>query len=103
MPAYSTNAPGVDMGSERVLIGQRGLLGYVVAKPFVTGQPFEAVDSTGAPIGKNKRTAKSTARSRSDPDRKPYDIGAGVQLHWSIESTGHWQADPVTMPGWLGE
>jgi hypothetical protein len=67
LPAYSTNAPGVDMGSERVLIGQRGLLGYVVAKPFVTGQPFEAVDSTGAPIGKNKRTAKSTARSRCRP------------------------------------
>lgn len=54
IPAFKTNAPGADMGSERVLIGQRGLLGYVVAKPFVTGQPFEAVDSTGAPIGKKQ-------------------------------------------------
>ncbi|WP_035625706.1 phage protease [Herminiimonas sp. CN] len=54
LPAYSTNAPGVDMGAERVLIGQRGLLGYVVAKPFVTGQPFEAVDSSGTPIGKKQ-------------------------------------------------
>ncbi|WP_197481660.1 phage protease [Collimonas pratensis] len=54
LPAYGTNAPGVDMGAERVIIGQRGLLGYVVAKPFVTGQPFEAVDASGSPIGKKQ-------------------------------------------------
>lgn len=54
LPAYSTNAPGVDMGEERILIGQRGVLGYVVSKPFVTGQPFEAVDTQGRPIGKKQ-------------------------------------------------
>jgi hypothetical protein len=54
LPAFGTNAPGVDLGDERILIGQRGLLGYVVCKPFVTGQPFEAVDSQGRPIGKKQ-------------------------------------------------
>lgn len=54
LPAYATNAPGVDMGDERILIGQRGLLGYVVSKPFITGQPFEAVDAQGRPIGKKQ-------------------------------------------------
>lgn len=54
LPAYGTNAPNIDLGDERILIGQRGLLGYVVCKPFVTGQPFEAVDSNGAPIGKKQ-------------------------------------------------
>ncbi|TCS35790.1 Mu-like prophage I protein [Paucimonas lemoignei] len=54
LPTYGTNAPGVDLGDERILIGQRGLLGYVVSKPFVTGQPFEAVDSQGRAIGKQQ-------------------------------------------------
>lgn len=55
LPTYGTNAPGVDLGDERILIGQRGQLGYVVSKPFVTGQPFEAIDqATGAPIGKKQ-------------------------------------------------
>ncbi|MGC8170020.1 hypothetical protein, partial [Salmonella enterica] len=34
--------------------GQRGLLGYTIAKPFVTGQPFEMTDSQGRPIGKRQ-------------------------------------------------
>ncbi|WP_025918211.1 hypothetical protein [Herminiimonas sp. CN] len=54
LPSYGTNAPGVDLGDERIIIGQRGMLGYVVGKPFVTGQPFEAVDSQGRPIGKKQ-------------------------------------------------
>lgn len=54
LPSYGTNAPNIDLGDERIMIGQRGLLGYVVAKPFVTGQPFEAVDGNGAPIGKKQ-------------------------------------------------
>ena len=52
--AYSTNAPGIDLGEERVLLGQRGALSYVVAKPFQTGAPFEAVDSTGKPTGEKQ-------------------------------------------------
>lgn len=54
IPSFSTNAPGIDMGDERAIIGQRGTLTYTIAKPFVTGQPFEAVDSTGRPIGKKQ-------------------------------------------------
>ena len=54
VPAYSTNAPGVDLGDERILMGQRGTLSYTVAKPFVTGSPFEAVDSNGLAIGKKQ-------------------------------------------------
>jgi len=53
--AWSTNAPGVDLGDERTIMGQRGTLTYTVAKPFVTGQPVEAVNpTTGKLIGKKK-------------------------------------------------
>lgn len=54
VPAFSSNAPGVDMGDERAILGQRGTLTYTVAKPFVTGQPFEAVDGNGFAIGKKQ-------------------------------------------------
>ncbi len=49
--AFGTNAPGIDLGDERILLGQRGTTSYVVAKPFATGTPFEAVDSLGRPTG----------------------------------------------------
>ncbi|MBF0453640.1 MAG: hypothetical protein HQL72_02345 [Magnetococcales bacterium] len=52
IPAFSTNAPGVDLGDERIQLGVRNTLTYTVAKPFQTGTPFEAVDSDGKPIGK---------------------------------------------------
>jgi hypothetical protein len=54
VPSWGTNAPGVDLGDERILMGQRGTLTYTVAKPFMTGQPFEAVDSNGKAIGKKQ-------------------------------------------------
>ncbi len=54
IPAYATNAPGVDLGDERAIIGQRGTLTYTIAKPFVTGQPFEAVDAQGKPTGQKQ-------------------------------------------------
>ena len=54
VPAFSTNAPGVDLGDERVILGQRGTLTYTVAKPFVTGEAFEAVDANGQAIGKKQ-------------------------------------------------
>ena len=55
IPAFSTNAPGVDLGDERVLIGQRGTLTYTVAKPFTTGEPFEVTDATtGQPTGQKQ-------------------------------------------------
>jgi hypothetical protein len=54
LAAFGTNAPGIDLGDERILIGQRGLLGYAVAKPFMFGEPFEAVGPNGKPIGKKQ-------------------------------------------------
>lgn len=51
VPAYGTNAPGVDLGDERILIGQKGLLGYTIAKPFTMGEPFELTQD-GHAIGK---------------------------------------------------
>lgn len=49
--AWSTNAPSIDLGDDRILMGQRGTLGYTIAKAFSTGQPFEAVDANGLPTG----------------------------------------------------
>jgi hypothetical protein len=51
IPAFGTNAPGIDLGDDRILLGQRGTLSYVVVKPFLTGIPFEAVNSSGQPTG----------------------------------------------------
>lgn len=51
IPAWGTNAPGIDLGDERILLGQRGTTTYTIAKPFTTGTPFEAVDATGRPTG----------------------------------------------------
>ena len=52
VPFWATNEPGIDMGDERMLIGERGTLGYTIAKPFQTGTPFEAVArQTGNPTG----------------------------------------------------
>lgn len=54
VPAWSTNAPGVDLGDERILMGQRGTATYTVAKPFMTGEPFEATDASGNPTGQKQ-------------------------------------------------
>lgn len=54
VPCFGTNAPNIDLGEERVLIGQRGTLSYTIAKPFVTGAPFEAVDANGKPTGQKQ-------------------------------------------------
>ena len=51
IPAWGTNAPGIDLGSERIIMGQMGTTTYTVAKPFMTGAPFEAVDANGRPTG----------------------------------------------------
>ncbi|PHS70528.1 MAG: hypothetical protein COB22_07840 [Cycloclasticus sp.] len=52
--AWATNAPSVDLGDERIILGQRGTTSYTVSKPFQTGTPFEAVDSTGKPTGQKQ-------------------------------------------------
>lgn len=43
VPAFSTNAPGLDLGDERILMGAVGVASYAIAKPFETGRPFESV------------------------------------------------------------
>jgi len=52
--AWGTNAPSVDLGDERIILGQRGSTTYTVSKPFQTGMPFEAVDSNGLPTGQKQ-------------------------------------------------
>lgn len=54
VPAWGTNQPGINLGDERILIGQKGLLTYKIAKPYVLGEPFEAVDANGKAIGKKQ-------------------------------------------------
>lgn len=54
IPAWGTNAPNIDLGDERILMGQRGTLSYTIAKPFMTGAPFEAVDAKGRPTGQKQ-------------------------------------------------
>lgn len=49
IPCYATNAR-CDLGAERIILGERGTVRYVVAKPFMTGMPFEAQGPNG-PIG----------------------------------------------------
>ncbi|WP_374349620.1 phage protease [Chitinimonas sp.] len=52
--SFGTNAPGIDLGDQRILLGQRGQLTYTVAKPFSMGEPFEAVNAQGQAIGKKQ-------------------------------------------------
>lgn len=54
IPSFGTNAPGLDLGDQRILMGQRGQLTYTVSKPFSLGEPFEVVNSQGAPVGKKQ-------------------------------------------------
>ena len=52
LPMFTTNAPQLDMGDSRILIGQRGVGAYGISKPWMIGQPFEAVNGQGQPTGK---------------------------------------------------
>ena len=51
LPAFDCNVPGIDIGDQRILIGQRGLTGYTIIKPYNVCMPFEAVDGEGNPTG----------------------------------------------------
>ena len=44
IPAWATNAPGIDLGDERILMGERGTTNYVVAKAFAIGEMQEGRD-----------------------------------------------------------
>lgn len=52
IPSWSTNAPDIDLGEERIQMGVRGSLSYTIAKPFSFGVPFEAVGPNGLPTGR---------------------------------------------------
>lgn len=54
LPAWGTNAAGNDMAEERILMGMRGGLSYVVAKPWAVGEPFEHMDANGRPTGEKQ-------------------------------------------------
>jgi len=52
IPGWATDAPGIDLGDERMLIGQRANFWYTIAKAFQTGVPFELFDGEGRALGK---------------------------------------------------
>lgn len=55
LPSWQTNAPKMDMGDSRILLSQRGLMRYRIAKAFALGAPFEVVHpTTGKPVGKKQ-------------------------------------------------
>jgi len=47
-PAFGTNAPGIDLGDERIIMGVRNAMSYVVAKPWMMSQMIEGRDENGA-------------------------------------------------------
>jgi hypothetical protein len=52
IPGWATDAPGIDLGDERMLIGQRANFWYTIAKSFQTGVPYELFNSNGQALGK---------------------------------------------------
>lgn len=51
IPQWDTNAPALDLGDERLILGRRGDFRYTVARPFSIGAPFEKQEN-GRPVGK---------------------------------------------------
>ncbi|MBU2979013.1 phage protease [Alteromonas sp. C1M14] len=54
LPAWGTNAPGIDLGDERILMGERGTSNYVVAKAFAIGEMQEGRDPTTGELNGTK-------------------------------------------------
>lgn len=54
IPAWGTNAPGIDLGDERILMGERGTTNYVVAKAFAIGEMQEGRDPTTGELNGTK-------------------------------------------------
>ena len=53
IPVFVTDVPGAALGDDRIILGQRGVTAYTVAKPYAVGELIELTDpATGAPIGK---------------------------------------------------
>lgn len=51
MPVFCSNAPGVNFGDERLMIGVKGSCTYAISKPWSTTPPFEAVGPNRKPTG----------------------------------------------------
>jgi len=51
IPGYETNAPNIHLGDERIILGQRGVASYTIAKPWSMGDMVEARNSNGQLIG----------------------------------------------------
>lgn len=45
--AYSSDQPGIHLGDERIIMGQKGALSYVVVKPFTLSEIQEGRDENG--------------------------------------------------------
>jgi len=45
--AYGTNAPNIDLGDERVIVGVKGSTSYVVAKPWTMSEMVEGRNAAG--------------------------------------------------------
>jgi hypothetical protein len=54
LPAFSTNAPGIDLGDERILMGQRGTTTYTVAKAFALSEMQEGRDAATGQLNGSK-------------------------------------------------
>lgn len=49
--SWETNAPGIHLGDERILMGQPGTLSYTITKSFSLSEMIEARDANGNIIG----------------------------------------------------
>jgi hypothetical protein len=49
---WASDAPGIDLGDERMLLGQRANFWYTIAKTYQVGVPYELFDSNGQALGK---------------------------------------------------
>jgi len=47
LPSFGTNAPGIDLGDERILMGVRNAMSYVIAKPWTMSEMVEGRDANG--------------------------------------------------------
>lgn len=54
LPAWATNAPGIDLSDERILMGERGTTHYTVAKAFAIGEMQEGRDPATGELNGSK-------------------------------------------------
>lgn len=47
LPVFGTNAPNIDLGDERILMGVSGTMSYVVGKPWTMSEVIQGRDANG--------------------------------------------------------